>query len=47
MDLGDGGILQSVVDTYEILGFEKRDRSQLFQKHLEDYLIDVRVRRDA
>ncbi len=43
MDLGDGGVLQSVVDTYEILGFEKRERSQLFQKHLEEHLIEVRV----
>ncbi len=43
MDLGDGGILQSVVETYEILGFEKRERSQLFQEHLEDHVIEVRV----
>ncbi len=43
MDLGDGGVLQSVVETYEILGFEKRERSLLFQKHLEEHLIGVRV----
>ncbi len=43
MDLGGGGVLQSVVDTYEILGFEKRERSQLFQKHLEEHLIEVCV----
>ncbi len=42
MDLGDGGILQSVVEMYEILGFEKWDRSQLFQEHL-DHVIEVRV----
>jgi Cullin family len=37
--LEDNGLVRSLLQTYETLGFEKRDRSHLFQRELEDHLV--------
>ncbi|CAM9475435.1 unnamed protein product, partial [Choristocarpus tenellus] len=37
--LDDNDAVKSLLQTYETLGFEKRDRSHLFQKELEDFLV--------
>ncbi|CAM9125978.1 unnamed protein product [Chrysoparadoxa australica] len=39
-NLNDDGVVKSLLQTYEQLGFEKRDRSQLFKEELEDYLAE-------
>ncbi|CAM9268220.1 unnamed protein product, partial [Sphacelaria rigidula] len=38
-DLDDNDAVKSLLQTYETLGFEKRDRSHLFQNELEDFLV--------
>ncbi|CAM9386669.1 unnamed protein product, partial [Phaeothamnion confervicola] len=40
LDLGPDGVVRSMLATYETLGFEKRDRSQLFQHELEDFIVE-------
>ncbi|KAG5180870.1 Cullin [Tribonema minus] len=37
--LDDGGAVRGVLATYEALGMERRDRSALFQRELEDHLV--------
>ncbi|CAM9416688.1 unnamed protein product, partial [Ectocarpus fasciculatus] len=38
-NLDDNDAVRSLLKTYETLGFEKRDRSHLFQTELEDFLV--------
>jgi hypothetical protein len=42
-DLADRGVVKSLLLTYETLGFEKRDRSHLFQRQLEVRFLDMSV----
>ncbi|CAN0307610.1 unnamed protein product [Ascophyllum nodosum] len=39
-NLDDNDAVKSLLQTYEALGFEKRDRSQLFQTEMEDFLVE-------